>query len=146
MSTIASHATIIPTLRYRRAKKAISWLCRAFGFKQHLVVEDKAGKITHAQLTIGHGMIMLGSVRDDELDALQKPPAATEGLVTQSPYVVVQDVEAHYAQALANGAEIIVELREEDYGGHFYSCRDAEGHLWNFGSYNPWAPPYEREN
>jgi hypothetical protein len=27
-------------------------------------------------------------------------------------------------------------------GGEFscgYSCRDLEGHLWNFGSYDPWS-------
>ncbi|HZF33304.1 MAG TPA: glyoxalase, partial [Candidatus Angelobacter sp.] len=29
---------------------------------------------------------------------------------------------------------------DEDYGGRGYSCRDPEGHLWNFGTYDPWAP------
>ncbi|MCO5185240.1 MAG: glyoxalase, partial [Anaerolineae bacterium] len=27
----------------------------------------------------------------------------------------------------------------EDYGGRGYSCLDREGHVWNFGSYDPWA-------
>jgi uncharacterized glyoxalase superfamily protein PhnB len=31
-------------------------------------------------------------------------------------------------------------LKTEDYGGRGYSCRDSEGHLWNFGTYDPWAP------
>ncbi len=30
-------------------------------------------------------------------------------------------------------------LKEEDYGGKNYSCWDPEGHLWSFGSYNPWT-------
>ena len=31
-------STVIPALRYRDAPAAIAWLCRAFGFEQHLVV------------------------------------------------------------------------------------------------------------
>jgi 2-hydroxy-3-oxopropionate reductase len=26
-----------------------------------------------------------------------------------------------------------------DYRGRGYWCRDPEGHLWNFGTYDPWA-------
>ena len=33
---------------------------------------------------------------------------------------------------------MVLEIKTEDYGGRGYSCRDVEGHLWNFGSYNPW--------
>ena len=34
--------------------------------------------------------------------------------------------------------KIVIELKAEDYGGKNYSCYDPEGHLWNFGSYDPW--------
>src|SRR5580704_12147338 len=27
----------------------------------------------------------------------------------------------------------------EDYGGRGYTCRDLEGHIWSFGSYDPWV-------
>jgi uncharacterized glyoxalase superfamily protein PhnB len=53
--------TVIPALRYRDAAAAIDWLCRAFGFERHLVVPGENGGIAHAQLTMGNGMIMLGS-------------------------------------------------------------------------------------
>jgi uncharacterized glyoxalase superfamily protein PhnB len=26
-----------------------------------------------------------------------------------------------------------------DYGGRAFTCRDLEGHLWNIGTYDPWA-------
>ena len=29
-------------------------------------------------------------------------------------------------------------LKTEGYGGRGYSCRDPEGHIWNFGTYDPW--------
>lgn len=129
---------IIPTLKYENAAYAIEWLCNAFGFEQHLVVPGPGDTIDHAQLTIDGGMIMLGSSRDTAFDDLQKSPQAVGSVGTQSPYIIVEDIDAHYARALAAGAEIVVVLAEQDYGGKLYSCRDPEGHLWNFGSYNPW--------
>jgi uncharacterized glyoxalase superfamily protein PhnB len=131
---------IIPTLRYRDAAAAIDWLCRAFGFERHLVVPGEDGTIAHAQLTLGNGMIMLGSARDHEFGRLQKTPAQVGGIGTQSPYIIVADADAHHARAVAAGAVVVYPLTDEDYGGRGYSCRDPEGHLWNFGTYDPWAP------
>ncbi len=126
-------------LFYDDAAAAIDWLCGAFGFERHLVVPGEQGTIAHAQLTLGNGMIMLGSARDDEFGKLQKPPAAVGGVGTQSPYVIVPDADAHHARAVAAGARVVYPLKDEDYGGRGYSCLDPEGHLWNFGTYDPWA-------
>ena len=132
-------ANIIPTMRYHDAPAAIEWLCRAFGFTRHLVVPGDHGTIAHAQLTLGDGMIMLGSARDDEFGKLQKPPRDAGGVATQSPYVVLQgDVDAHHDRAVAAGAKVVTPLHDPDYGGRAYACLDPEGHLWNFGSYDPW--------
>jgi uncharacterized glyoxalase superfamily protein PhnB len=81
---------------------------------------------------------MLGSTRDDEYGKLQKPPRALGGAGSQSAYIIVDDADAHYARALAAGAEIVMDIKDEEYGGRGYSCRDPEGHLWNFGTYDPW--------
>jgi uncharacterized glyoxalase superfamily protein PhnB len=139
MSTPAATkgAIIIPALRYRDAPAAIEWLCRAFGFEKHLVVPGPDGTIAHAQLTFGPGMIMLGSARDDEFGRLMTVPTA-RGPVTQSAYIIVADADAHYARAKAADAEIVMDIKDEDYGGRGYSARDPEGHLWNFGTYDPW--------
>ena len=61
------------------------------------------------------------------------------GTITQSAYIVVPDADAHYARAKRAGAEIVLDIKDEDYGGRGYSCRDPEGQLWNFGTYDPWA-------
>ena len=132
-------ATVIPTMRYNDTAAAIEWLCEAFGFEKHLVVPDEGGTIIHAQLVFGNGMVMLGSASDGEFDNLQKAPSALGGAVSQSPYIIVDDADKHYARAVAAGAEIVMEIKDEDYGGRGYSCRDPEGHVWNIGSYDPWA-------
>lgn len=134
------HAPIIPTLRYANARKAIDWLCEAFAFEKHLVVPgDGEDEIAHAQLTYRGGMIMLGTERDDEFGALQKSVGSVGGVTTQSPYIIVPDADEHHARAVKAGAKIVTPLYDADYGGRGYGCKDPEGHLWNFGTYDPWA-------
>lgn len=130
--------TIIPAMRYQDAPAAIDWLVRAFGFERHLVVPAENNMIAHAQLTLGNGMIMLGSARDDDYGALIRTPRDLGGLTSQAPYIIVDDADAHHARAVAAGAEIVRAVRDEPHGGRAYSCRDPEGHLWNFGTYDPW--------
>ncbi|MEG9862586.1 MAG: VOC family protein [Parvularculales bacterium] len=130
-------SAIIPTMRYHDAPKMIEWLCTAFGFIKHFVVEDGNGGIAHAQLTFGNSMVMLGSSRNDAAGELQATPQ-TLGGTTQSAYIIVDDVDGVCEQARKTGAEITAEPRDEEYGGRAFSCRDPEGHLWHFGSYDPW--------
>lgn len=131
-------ATIIPTLRYCDANAAIDWLCKAFGFERHLIVPGDNGAIAHAQLKFGNGMVMLGSTRNDEYGSLIKQPAEVGGSQTQAPYIIVDDVDAHWQRANAAGAKLVMAPADQSYGGRVYSCRDIEGHLWNFGTYDPW--------
>ena len=140
MSSLAkdTKSTIIPALRYRDAPAAIEWLCKAFGFEKHLVVPNEDGTIAHAQLSFGNGMIMLGSLNDSEYGQLVKQPDEIGGAETQSPYVIVSDADAVYSRAKAAGAKIVRDIRDEDYGGRGFTCRDPEGRIWNFGTYDPW--------
>lgn len=134
-------STIIPCLRYRDAPAAIDWLCKAFGFARHAVYADGA-TVHHAQLSFGNGMVMLGSVDDtSEFGRRMVQPDELGLRETQCPCVIVADADAHYAQARAAGAVIVDDIRDQDYGGRGYSCRDPEGHLWWFGSYDPWKDP-----
>ena len=132
---------IIPCLQYKEARKAIDWLCEAFGFEEHLVVPGDNGTIAHAQLNLGGAMLMLSSAKSGtELSGYFVQPSEVEGRVTQAPYVILkdEDLDTHFQKAKSAGAKIIIALREEEYGGRNYSCTDIEGHVWSFGSYDPW--------
>jgi uncharacterized glyoxalase superfamily protein PhnB len=85
-------------------------------------------------------MIMIGSVYSEpsEWGSLIRQPDEIDLAETQSPYLIVADADLLYASAKAAGAQIVSEIRSEDYGGRGFSCRDPEGHLWNFGTYDPW--------
>jgi uncharacterized glyoxalase superfamily protein PhnB len=129
-------STILSTLRYRDVAAAIEWLCNAFGFAKHLVVSGDNGAVRYAELTFGSGMIMLGPVEDSGVDKFMTQPAHTGGAETQICYLFVADATAHCAKAKAAGSEIVLDLEDAD--GRGYSCRDLEGHVWNFGTYDPW--------
>jgi len=132
-------STVVPTLRYRDAGAAIAWLCEVLGFERHLIVPGDDGTVVHAQLTFGTGMIMLGSATDNEFGGLVRQPDEVDGAETQSPYLIVPDADAVYARVKAHGGEIVIDIQDEDYGGRGFTCRDLEGYLWSFGTYNPWS-------
>jgi uncharacterized glyoxalase superfamily protein PhnB len=134
-------STIIPCIRYRDAARMIDWLCGTFGFEKQMVVTGEDGVIVHSQLKRGTGMIMVGSVLKDETPwgCQITQPENVGGRETQSPYMVVQDVDAICERARAAGAEIVMELTDQPYGSRDFLCRDPEGHLWSLGTYNPWA-------
>ncbi|UVE18803.1 VOC family protein [Pseudomonas sp. LS44] len=134
-----TRSNLIPCLRYRNAPAAIAWLCKAFGFSEHLVVPSEYGGIAHAQLDCGTGMLMLGSL--DEQSAYGKLMRQSDqaGGNTQSVYRVVERVDELYARAKAAGAQIVIDIKDEDYSGRGFTCLDLEGHVWSFGSYDPWV-------
>jgi uncharacterized glyoxalase superfamily protein PhnB len=125
-------------VRYRDVAVAVEWLCTAFGFEKQTVVAGENGAIDYAQLTCGRTMLMLAPVRDTPLDRFMKQPDEVGGAATQSTYLVVDDADAHHTRAKAAGAEIVLELQDDDFGGRGYTCRDPEGHVWMFGTYDPW--------
>ena len=131
-------ATVIPTLQYRDAGAAIDWLCRAFGFDRRSVYKDESGRVQHAELTYGNGMIMLGTWADDAWGRLVAPPGR-DGPNTQSAFVIIDDADAHHDRAVAAGARIVFPLEDKPYGGRGYGARDPEGHVWSFGTFSPWA-------
>ncbi|WTW92723.1 VOC family protein [Streptomycetaceae bacterium NBC_01309] len=127
-------AEVIPALRYHDAPAAIAFLRDAFGLEPTMVVPGEGNVIHHAQLSWGNGCVMLGS----QVDGGDASDGRIEMTVGGSClYLVLDEVDAHYARAVAAGAEITRELRDEEYGGRGYVARDPEGNQWSFGSYRP---------
>jgi uncharacterized glyoxalase superfamily protein PhnB len=36
---------------------------------------------------------------------------------------------------------MLLDIRDMDYGGRAFTCRDLEGHIWHIGTYDPWEEP-----
>ena len=125
--------TIFPILRYNDARTAIRWLCSAFGFVQVLSVPESGDYVRHAQLKLGKNLIMVGSVRPN--DGIVSPRGL--GSATQMLAVYVEDPDAHFARAQAQGADILRPPANTDFGSREYHVLDLEGHPWTFGTYHP---------
>lgn len=138
MSETFTASRFMPALRYRDLSAAIDWLCEAFGFEKHDVVTAVDGTIQRARLKFGREMILLLPVRNS--DPLISRPAEEIGYERQSCYFIIDDPDEHCRHAKHAGAEVI-EMMEYDDGGRGYSCRDLEGHMWNFVTYDSSLPP-----
>ena len=132
--------SVVPGMTYRKAPEAIEWLCRVFGFEKHAVYPGPENTIMHAELTLGGGMIMLGSVTSNSQSQFMKQPDEIGGAETRSDNLIVSDADAIYARAKAAGAEMLFDIEDKPYGGRGFTCRDPQGHIWNVGTYDPWQP------
>ena len=84
-------------------------------------------------------MIMLSSEIENHYGKFIKGPKNLNGINTQAPYVLVENIEEHYKKSIAGGAKILIEIKDEAYGSRGYTCKDLEDFVWNFGSYDPRA-------
>lgn len=141
MTTAATHtrSTVIPGLRYEDAPAAIEWLRQVLGFEIKAIYAGPDGTIGHAELTLGGGMIMLGSQKNDEYGRGFKAPRELGGFETRSVYVVVPDADAVYARAQAAGASMVKAIQNTEYGSREFGIKDPEGHTWTVGTYDPWV-------
>ena len=120
----APTATVVPILVYEDVGRALEFLSAAFGFTERLRAEW-GGSISHAQMDIGDGSIMMGK----QGGPFRAPEGAT---VSQYAHVYVADVDAHFARAKAAGAIILKEPENMPFGVRQYTAKDIGGHWWTF--------------
>ena len=112
---------VVPVLIYPDVREAVAWLTAEFGFTERV----RIGENHRSQLRVGEGAVIVGDVRGD-----RRPPRAGE--VTHSVMVRVDDVHAHCERARANGARIVMEPTDFEFGERQYTTEDPAGHRWTF--------------
>jgi len=120
---------VTPYLYYQDVAAALRFLADAFGFHEKLRMPGPDGKIAHAEMTLGDGLVMMGCP-----GAEYRNPKRL-GQTTQSLYVYVDDVDAHCARAKKAGAKIVDEPEDQFYGDRRYGAEDPEGHHWFFATH-----------
>jgi len=122
---------ISPYLFYDDVGAAVEFLVRAFGFSEQMRVATPSGGV-HAQVKLGDQIVMLGQGGWDKGHATP----SVLGRVTSGVFVYLDEADAHYAKAQAEGAEIVEPLADLAYG-RSYTVRDPQGHTWYFTSPKP---------
>ena len=115
-------ATVVPVLVYPDVRAAVAWLTTTFGF----VERTRIGESHRAQMSIGaDGAMIVADVR-----AEQRPPH--DGVVTHVIRVRVEDVDAHFERARAEGARVLEPPTDREYGERDCTFEDLAGHRWQF--------------
>jgi uncharacterized glyoxalase superfamily protein PhnB len=123
---------IWPVLTFRDARAEMAFLRDAFGLEETAVIarEDDPSVVEHGEMRWPSGPgIMFGSEGKNE------SPFGTRRAGNEAIYLVCDDPDALFAKATAANAEVVRELRDEDYGSRGFTVRDPEGNLWSFGTY-----------
>jgi PhnB protein len=128
---VARNATpsIYPRLAYEDERAALEFLTRAFAFRERREArkEDPQGML--AWLEAGDGVVMIGRAGRQRHD-LHSPRET--GQTTTMVNVYVDDVDAHHARAVAEGARIAMDVEDMFWGDRRYEALDPEGHRWHF--------------
>jgi uncharacterized glyoxalase superfamily protein PhnB len=121
--------TIVPRVPYEDVGAALSFLERAFGFREVAAARGVRadGAIDHTMVQFGDGMIGLGA---QGAHGAFSPKRA--GTATQYITVHVDDIDAHHQRAVASGAEIVSRLHDHRRDYRVYEALDLEGHRWRF--------------
>lgn len=109
-------AQIIPELAYPDVAAAAQWLADAFGFKVRLRIGAH-----RVQLEFGTGAVIA-----------KEGAAPCSDNSSHSVMVRVEDIDGHYARAMAAGANAVSTPTTYPYGERQYAAQDLAGHWWVF--------------
>lgn len=125
-------AAVWPIFSFADARASAAFLVEAFGFEERAMYprEDDPSIIEHGELRwpLGGG-VMFGSAGKDDTEFGRRPAGG------HAAYLVCAQPDELFARAVAAGAEVVLPLKDEDYGSRGFTVRDPEGNLWSFGTY-----------
>ena len=113
-------------LCYEDPAGAARWLARAFQLGSWSGIPGEGEDAEWLELHHGNVAVLLFPLEG------RRP---TDELVTHIPWVYVDDLDAHFAHAKAEGATIVSEI--EQHGYRAYTAEDLEGRRWTFAQARP---------
>ncbi|MGH9940963.1 MAG: VOC family protein [Pyrinomonadaceae bacterium] len=131
--------TVTPYLCVEDAAVAIEFYRQAFGATELMRLADPGGKIGHAELVIGDSRVMIA---DEFPDMNFRSPRTIGG----SPVIIhlyVEDADAVAGRAVAAGARLVREVKDQFYGDRGGSVEDPYGHVWFISTHKEDVSPEE---
>ncbi len=130
-----------PYLVCSDAAALIDFYKEAFGATEIYRLHMPDGKIGHAEIRIGGGLVMLA----DEFPSWNCLSPKTIGGSGSSTLIYVEDVDAFCAKAVAAGAKILQPLETHFYGDRSCKLEDPSGHAWMFSTHVEDVSPEEMQ-
>jgi PhnB protein len=112
---------VIPHLSVRDGKRALEFYPKAFGAEVEGSSFTPDGKLTHARLRFGEGIVMLA-------DEFGPPGNAPAGVTV---HLWSEDADALWKRAIAAGCTETMPLADQFWGDRYGQLRDPFGHSWS---------------
>ncbi len=135
------YAVVTPYITVPNAAEAIVFYQKAFGAKERSRLVDPSGKIIHAEIEIGEGIVMLA----DEFDTPDSNSPLSLGGTPVRMSMFVPDVDAFAEQAVAAGAKLVISISDQFYGERTGRLEDPYGHLWIISTHIEDVTPTEMQ-
>jgi len=116
-------------LHVRGAAEAIAFYTKAFGAKETLRLTEPGGRIGHAELDFDGKTLMLS----DEYPEYNVNGPLTVGGTTVTLHMHVHNADEVIRSAVAAGATLEQDPKDQFYGERSGSVRDPFGHRWSIG-------------
>lgn len=133
-----SRPAIVPFIAYADGAAAIDFLVAGFGFVEQDRITNDRGRIEHATLALGDGLIYLIEFGDEYEGPKRHADTCDQArrwldtsYIVDGVFVLVDDVRQHYERAKGAGATILSDIEEGGVGA-LYRAADPEGHRWMF--------------
>jgi PhnB protein len=123
--------TVTPYLACRDAARAIEFYAKAFGAVEVMRLAGPDGKLGHAEVRIGDSRVML----TDEYPEMDFLGPASRGGTTVHLHLYVRNVDAMVERAVAAGAKLLREVKDQFYGDRSGTVADPFGHVWHLATH-----------
>jgi PhnB protein len=121
---------VVPYLCVDGGNAAIAFYRTVFGAVERMRMSEPDGRVGHAEVVIGSGMIMLA----DEFPELGIRGPKTIGGTPITINVYVEDVDKVFARAVDAGATVLRPITDQFYGDRTGQFEDPFGHRWSVAS------------
>jgi PhnB protein len=135
----ADYPQLGPSIAVRDCAAAIEFYKQAFGAIERMRLNEPSGKVGHAELQFGTGLLMLC----DKYEGYNFTPDDLGGKTTVVLHLYVEDVDATVARAVEAGARLVLPVADQFYGDRSGRVQDPYGHVWLIASRIENMPPEE---
>lgn len=122
---------IVPYVLYEDVSDAVSWLCEVLGLREVIRFTTPDGHVGHAELETGGFILMIGS------------KASRFGETESVTVVFVGDVDETCQRAVARGATVVDNAKNQPWGLRQAVIRDPQGQRWELSQHLKDVPPEE---